>query len=163
ALLIAVLVKLPIFELAGFYRGLRRFVSLPDLQIVFFGNIAASMGFSAAALFLIGPGFPRSVLVLDALVCFVATAFVRFSARIFSEAFRRRAAQTRTGILIYGAGAAGAELVREIHANRNSRYVVRGFLDDDRFKQKAVILGVPVLGTGREAANVVQRLNRRNP
>jgi FlaA1/EpsC-like NDP-sugar epimerase len=163
AVWIAVLVKLPIFEMAGFYRGLRRFVSLPDLQTVFLGNVAASMGFAAAVLFLIGPEFPRSVLVLDAVLCFLATALVRFSARIYGEAFRRRAIQPRTGILIYGAGAAGAELVREIHANRNSRYVVRGFLDDDRFKQKAVILGVPVLGTGREALSVVQRLNRRKP
>jgi FlaA1/EpsC-like NDP-sugar epimerase len=106
---------------------------------------------------------PRSILVLDGLICFVATAFVRFFVRICHEAFREHSGQPRTGILIYGAGAAGAELVREIQSNRCTSYQVKGFLDDDPLKQGAVILGVPVLGTGREASSVVQRLNRRKP
>ncbi len=42
ALLIAILVKLPIFDLVGFYRSLRRFVSIPDLYLVFLGNVAGS-------------------------------------------------------------------------------------------------------------------------
>ena len=94
----------------------------------------------------------------------MATALVRFSDRICSEAsFRERPGQERKGFLIYGAGAAGAELVREIHSNPSTRYSVKGFLDDDPLKQGAVILGVPVLGTGREASSVVRRLNRRQP
>ena len=146
AALIAVLVKLPVFEIGGFYRGLRRFVSIPDLRLVFLGNLAASCGFAAASLFLLGPEVPRSVLVLDAVLCFLMTAFIRFSVRIRNEAFWSGSGQHRTGILIYGAGAAGAELVREIHANRASRYIVRGFLDDDPLKRKAIVLGLPVLG-----------------
>jgi FlaA1/EpsC-like NDP-sugar epimerase len=163
AALIAVLVKLPVFEVAGFYRGLRRFVSIPDLRLVFLGNLAASCGFAAASLFWLGSEVPRSVLVLDAVLCFLMTAFIRFSVRIRNEAFRSGSGLHRTGILIYGAGAAGAELVREIHANRTSRYIVRGFLDDDPLKRKAIVLGVPVLGAGRDAITVVKRLNRRKP
>jgi FlaA1/EpsC-like NDP-sugar epimerase len=163
AALLAVLVKLPIFEIAGFYRGLRRFVSIPDLRLVFMGNVAASCGFAAISLFWLGPQMPKSVLVLDAVLCFVMTAFVRFSVRIRNEAFRADSGQPRTGILIYGAGAAGAELIREIHANRNSRYVVRGFLDDNHLKRKAVVMGVPVVGAGRDALAIVKRLNRRKP
>jgi FlaA1/EpsC-like NDP-sugar epimerase len=163
AALIAVLVKLPVFEIAGFYRGLRRFVSIPDLRLVFLGNLAASCGFAAASLFLLGPEVPRSVLVLDAVLCFLMTAFIRFSVRIRNEAFWSGSGQHRTGILIYGAGAAGAELVREIHANRASRYIVRGFLDDDPLKRKAIVLGLPVLGAGRDAMAVVKRLNRLKP
>jgi FlaA1/EpsC-like NDP-sugar epimerase len=106
---------------------------------------------------------PRSVFIIDAVLCFVATALVRFSVRICNEAFREHSGHERKGILIYGAGAAGAELVREIHSNRCARYSVKGFLDDDPLKQGAVILGVPVLGTGRDAFSVVQRLNRRRP
>ena len=163
AVLIAVVVKLPVFELAGFYRGPRRFVSVPDLQLVFLGNCAAAAGFAAMTIYWIDPPLPRSILVLDGLLCFVATAFVRFWIRICNEALRRRSDQQRTGILIYGAGAAGAELVREIHSNHCSKYTVRGFLDDDPLKQNEVILGIPVLGTGSEAAAIVQRLNRRKP
>ena len=164
ALLIAVLVKLPVFEWAGFYRGLRRFASLPDLHMVFLGNLAGSILFAAMSMLWIGASMPRSVIVIDALVCFVATALVRFSVRIRREAFTRdTSGPERTGILIYGAGSAGAELAREIHSNRSSQYDVKGFLDDDPQKRSALILGAPVLGTGRDAAAVVHDLNRLGP
>jgi FlaA1/EpsC-like NDP-sugar epimerase len=161
ALLIAIVVKLPIFDLIGFYQSLRRFVSIPDLYLVFLGNLAGSVLFVTVSMLWIGPSMPRSVLMIDAILCFVATALVRFSVRICDETFRERPPQERTGILIYGAGAAGAELVREIHSNRCTRYEVMGFLDDDPLKQHARLLGIPVLGSGRQAFSVVQRLNRR--
>ena len=88
ALLIAILVKLPIFDWVGFYRSLRRFASIPDLYLVFLGNVAGSVLFAAVTMFWIGPAMPRSVLVVDAVLCFVATALVRFSVRIRNEAFR---------------------------------------------------------------------------
>ena len=163
ALLIAILVKLPIFDWVGFYRSLRRFASIPDLYLVFLGNVAGSVLFAAVTMFWIGPAMPRSVLVMDAVLCFVGTALVRFSVRIRNEAFREHSGQERTGILIYGAGSAGAELLREIHSNRCTRYEVRGFLDDDPLKQTARIMGIPVLGSGREAYSVVRQLNRFKP
>jgi len=160
-LLLAILVKLPVFDCAGFYKGLRRFVSIPDLYLVFLGNAVGSILLAVIALLWIRPMVPRSVLLMDALICFVATALVRFSVRLSQEAFREHSGNARTGILIYGAGAAGAELVREIHSNGCTHYAVRGFLDDDPLKQGAVILGIPVLGSGRDALSVVERLNRR--
>ena len=164
ALLIALLVKLPIFDWAGFYRGLRRFVSIPELYLVLLGNLAGSVLFAAFAMFWIGPEMPRSIFIIDSVLCFLATALIRFSVRICNEAFfRDHPREERRGILIYGAGAAGAELVHEIHSNRCTRYEVKGFLDDDPLKQGAIVMGVPVLGTGRGAASVVQSLNRRKP
>ena len=47
ALLIAILLKLPIFELFGFYRSLRRFVSIPDLYLVFLGDRAGNAAVGA--------------------------------------------------------------------------------------------------------------------
>jgi FlaA1/EpsC-like NDP-sugar epimerase len=163
ALWLAVLVKLPVFECAGFYRSLRRFVSIPDLYSIFVGNVAGSLLFAGIAMLGVVPEMPRSIIVMDFVICFLATAMVRFSVRICDEAFGERAGQPRTGILIYGAGRAGAELVHEIHSNSSSRYSVKGLLDDDPLKQGAIVRGVPVLGTGREAFSIVQRLNRRRP
>jgi FlaA1/EpsC-like NDP-sugar epimerase len=163
SLLIAILVKLPIFDWVGFYRSLRRFVSIPDLYLVFLGNVGGSVLFAAMSMFWIGPEMPRSVLIIDAVFCFVATALVRFSVRIYNETFRERSGLQRTRILIYGAGAAGAELVREIHSNRCTKYEVTGFLDDDPLKQNARIMGIPVLGSGRQALSVVNQRNRRTP
>ena len=44
--LLAVLIKIPIFDWAGFYRGLRRFVSMPDLHLIFLGNALGSVMFA---------------------------------------------------------------------------------------------------------------------
>jgi len=161
SLLIAILVKLPVFDLLGFYKGLRRFLGIPDLYLVFLSNLAGSVLLIAVSIFWIGPSMVRSVLLIDAVLCFIATALVRFSVRICEETFRDRSKRDRTGILIYGAGAMGAELVREIRSNRCTRYEVKGFLDDDPLKQHARILGIPVLGPGRQAASIVRHSNRR--
>jgi FlaA1/EpsC-like NDP-sugar epimerase len=159
ALLLAILVKMPIFDWTGFYRGLRRFASIPDLYRTFLGNLAGSAAFALISRVWIGSPMPRSIWIIDGLLCFLTTALVRFSVRIRNEAFVTGSGEERTGILVYGAGAAGAELVREIHSSR-SRYEVRGFLDDDPQKEGALILGIPVLGSGRQALSVVRRLNR---
>jgi FlaA1/EpsC-like NDP-sugar epimerase len=161
ALLFAILAKLPVFDCAGLYRGLRRFVSVPDLYSVFLSNVAGSALFAAAAMIWISPEMPRSIIVIDGVICFIATSLVRFSVRLCHEALREYSGQARTGILIYGAGAAGAELVHEIHSKTCKRYSVVGLIDDDPLKQGAIVLGVPVLGTGREAFSILQRLNRR--
>src|SRR5689334_12506864 len=78
ALVIALLVKLPIFDWAGLYRGLRRFVSIPELYIVFLGNLAGSVLFAVLAMLWIGPEMPRSIFVIDAVLCFLVTALIRF-------------------------------------------------------------------------------------
>ena len=164
AIWIALLVKLPVFDVAGFHRGLRQFASIPDLYRVLVGNLAASTLFVIASFTWIGPAMPRSVWVIDGLLCFVVTALVQFSVRIRNEAIpRERSGQKRKGVLIYGAGAAGTELLREIRSTRSTGYEAKGFLDDDPTKRGAQIMGVPVLGTGREALSVVDRLNRRRP
>ena len=164
ALLLAILVKLPVFDWSGFYRGLRRFVSIPDLYVVFLGNVVGSVLFAMISMVWFGTAIPLSVFWIDGIICFLATALVRFSVRIRNEAFSwERADRERTGILVYGAGAAGAELVREIHSKSCTRYRVKGFLDDDPSKQHALIMGVPVLGSGRQAFSVVGRLNHRKP
>jgi FlaA1/EpsC-like NDP-sugar epimerase len=159
---IALLVKALAFNLAGSQRGLPQFASVPDLYRLFLCNLTGSALFAVASRVWLGPVMPRSVWVIDGLVCFLGTALVHFSHRIWNEAFLcELPGQKQKGILIYGAGAAGTELLREIRSSRSTGYIVRGFLDDDLGKRRAMIMGVPVLGSGREAISVVERLNRR--
>jgi FlaA1/EpsC-like NDP-sugar epimerase len=164
ALLLALLVKAPIFELSGFYRGIKRFAGIPDLFRTAAGNLIASALFTAAAGLWIGPAMPRSVLVADAILCLGATTLLRFAVKIRNEAFVKSIhSERRKGVLIYGAGAGGTELLREIRSARSAGYEVKGFLDDDPHKRRVLILGVPVLGCGRDAAALVARMNRRKP
>ncbi|GAG02513.1 unnamed protein product, partial [marine sediment metagenome] len=48
--------------------------------------------------------------------------------------------------LIYGAGGAGEQIIREMQRNKNSNYLPIGFIDDDPAKQRINIHGIKVLG-----------------
>lgn len=151
-------VKLITFRLAGLDRGWGRFVSMDDLSRVGVGNLAAS-GFAAIFIAFLAPrGFPRSIYLIDLLICFLATAGVRALIRIVAEtADQGSQPDFAKRTLIYGAGVAGDILVREIRANRSMPYRVLGFLDDNSGKRGLRIQGLPVIGTGADLANLVRK------
>ena len=64
---------------------------------------------------------------------------------MMGEAAASRSKRSRR-VLIYGAGAGGQLLAREMRANRALGLNPVGFLDDDPAKQLRWILGVPVHG-----------------
>jgi FlaA1/EpsC-like NDP-sugar epimerase len=157
-LALAVAIKTPVFLWGRLDRSLRMHAEARDLGRLLVWNILASALFALAARLWIGRAFPRSVYFIDLLVCFVCCVLARFWALLLPVWTRPRA--PATGILIYGAGAAGATLLHEIHCNHSLNYRVAGFLDDDEHKRGADIAGTEVLGTGRDAAATVARLNR---
>src|SRR5689334_12444308 len=71
---LAVVARSLAFRLAGCDRGGWRYVSVPDVYKLFFANVAGSILWSALAVALIGPGFPRSIYGIDLLLSFLATA-----------------------------------------------------------------------------------------
>ena len=160
---IALIAKMTVFYFLGSDRGWWRFVGIDDVLRIFAANVAASTLFTLATAAVVGRNFPRSVYVIDFLLCFLATCAARFSVRLYHEkVLPAISARNRAkGLLIYGAGAAGLNLVRELRSAPNRNYRIIGFLDDDARKQHATLLGVPVLGRGRDAAKIVDRYRSR--
>ncbi len=153
------LVKIVVFYFSGLQqRWWWRFVGMVDLSRVLAANVLASSAFTVTGLALIGPAFPRSIYCIDFLLCFLLTAGTRFAVPLYQDAIvNGRSNNGGKGIVIYGAGMAGTMLVREIRANPGLGYKLIGFLDDDPNKRDAILMGVPVLGTGRDARRIVQR------
>jgi len=151
-------VKLVTFSLADLDRGWGRFVSIHHLTRLVTGNLAAS-AFATAFIASLAPhGFPRSIYLLDFLLCLLATAGIRIFIRIVAEAtLQGPQLSSAMRTLIYGAGAAGDILMREIRANRSMGYHVVGLLDDDPAKRGLHIQGVPVLGSGADLAGLVRQ------
>lgn len=161
-LLVAMPVKLGVFWLSGLLRSWWRVCGLPDAYRVFAVNVVAAVAFACATWLVIGPDFPRAVYVIDLLLCVLATGFIRFFDRFAREVLWR--SKPKSGfktVLIYGAGAAGATLAREIHANPSLKYDIAGFLDDDRGKTSSWVMGVRVLGTGRLCTQIAENARRR--
>ena len=147
ALPIWVGVKILVFRVAKLDRGWWQYVSVTDLLRLVLGNFVASALSCIAILCIAPPGFPRSIYLLDLMLCFLGTAGLRVIVRMAAEASSHGgngAAEKNT--LIYGAGEAGVTLLREIQRNPKLLYRVRGFLDDRPDKKAVHILGVPVLG-----------------
>ena len=158
---LVLLAKLPVFRLAKLDGGWLRFVSFADLYSLLVANMAGSLLFAAMSLVVIGPTFPRSVYCIDFIVCFLLTSGGRCSVRLYRELRVPGHLAERKGILIYGAGTAGIALLRDLRSDRSLNYHVVGFLDDDPGKQNAVLMGVRVLGCGRDAAKLVTYYQRR--
>jgi FlaA1/EpsC-like NDP-sugar epimerase len=104
--------------------------------------------------------FPRSVYLLDFMVCLLISGGARFAARLWREVSATRK-QGDKPLLIYGCGVAGIALVRETRHNPKLGYHAVGFLDDDPAKKGATLAGLPVLGSGNDAARVVKSFERR--
>src|SRR5262249_32370533 len=150
--------KMGVFVLAGLNRSISRFADTGELSRLFVVNLFASAAFVVALLVAAGERVPLSIYSIDFLVCFLLTEILRLAPGIYSETVvNGRPRNGGKGILIYGAGVAGTMLVREIRNNPSLGYRVAGFLDDDLSKRDAILMGVPVLGTGQDAARIVER------
>jgi len=91
-------------------------------------------------------GFSRAVFALDALLLSVAIVATRGSFQIMSLVAATRNKRSRR-VLVYGAGAFGQTLVREMRANTNWNMNPIVFIDDDPQKAHRWIVGVPVRGS----------------
>jgi FlaA1/EpsC-like NDP-sugar epimerase len=155
ALTISVPIKLVTFLLGGLNTGWWRYAGLSDLARIGLVNIAASVLSAAGITYWIGPQFPRSIHIIDFLICFFLSAGARYSVRLYNETLRVEIASRGKGALIYGAGAAGRTLLREVRSNPSLGLHVLGFIDDNPKLRSVRIMDVPVLGNGREIASIV--------
>src|SRR5947209_806221 len=84
ALAIWLTVKSVVFHLYTVNRGTWRFVSLVDALILFYANLTGSLTAALALRFVAPPGFPRSIYVIDFLLCFLLTTGVRAVVRLLT-------------------------------------------------------------------------------
>jgi len=159
ALAIWLPVKFVVFYAARLDRGFWRYVSAVDLVRISVANVIAS-GVGFLFIHWLAPaGFPRSLYVLDLMVCLFCTCGLRLLARatsrLSSQARSNKEPLKRT--LIYGAGDAGNTLLREIRNNTRLAYRVCGFIDDDPSKTGLHLAGVRVFEGGGMIGALVAR------
>jgi UDP-GlcNAc:undecaprenyl-phosphate/decaprenyl-phosphate GlcNAc-1-phosphate transferase len=141
----------------GLYRGVWRYAGARDAA-----SIVAAVVVSEVLAYLIldatqvwGP-FPRSVFIIDALVCTVLIGASRFWERAFVRGvgtLTGRGDRRRT--LIIGAGRGGRSLLRELRETPGEQVV--GFVDDDQRLSRKRLQGVPVLGGTTEIEGILSR------
>src|SRR5579883_3124266 len=90
---------------------------------------------------------PRSVPLIEGLLAAVLLPGMRIASRFWHEraAHLAHASDARRALVV-GAGEAGTLVARELLRSPEAGLVPVGFLDDDPRKQRASLLGLPVLG-----------------
>jgi UDP-GlcNAc:undecaprenyl-phosphate GlcNAc-1-phosphate transferase len=141
----------------GLYRGVWRYAGARDAA-----SIVAAVVVSEVVAYLIldatqtwGP-FPRSVFIIDALICTVLIGASRFWERAFVRgvsSLTGHAERHRT--LIVGAGRGGRSLLRELRETPGEQVV--GFVDDDPRLSRRRLQGVPVLGDTSEIEQILSK------
>jgi FlaA1/EpsC-like NDP-sugar epimerase len=150
--------KLVVFGVMGLNRFWLRYVSTHDLIRLVGANLAGSVLGGLIVWFAGEPGFPRSIFILDFILCFGLTAMARMLVRISADIlYSRQSKQGKVKAVIYGAGDGGVLLAREIKQNPALSYHVVGFVDDDPAKKGTVIDGVRVFGRGADLTKLVDR------
>jgi FlaA1/EpsC-like NDP-sugar epimerase len=158
-LLIFVIAKGLAFLIYRLHASRWRLVGLFDLYRIMLANITGSI-LACVATAAAGLPIPMSISISDLLFCFLATAGIQVAVRAYWEVFLPNASENdgTRNVLIYGAGAAGLMLGKEIRSNLPLKTRIAGYLDDDASKRGASLLGLPILGSGSDAASIVAKL-----
>jgi len=157
AIAVWVPVKLISFKMLELDKRWARYVSLTDLVRLSLSNIIGS-AVSLVILLIIQSGVPKSVYAIDLLLSITLTAGVRVCVRVAGETLRNRGrTETRKPTLIYGAGNAGAMLLRDLRRDPAAAYNICGFIDDDPSKAGLVLDSVRVLGSGAKLPHIVEK------
>ena len=160
--------SLLIFGFMGLYRRSVRFTSIPDLVAIFSGVTLSTIVKVSALYFHQGLVYSRSIIIIDWFLSLLFIGFSRVLPRLILSlaeyepirtAVYGKARNPAKRILIFGAGHAGENVVREILRNEHFPYKVIGFLDDSPRKWGQVIHGIEVMGN-RQALDRIVRLNQ---
>jgi FlaA1/EpsC-like NDP-sugar epimerase len=149
----APLLFIPVFIRFGLYRAIFRYTGLATMQTLLKAATLYGVLLMALVFITFPAGVPRSVGVLQPIIFLGLISNSRAWARFWLNRGTRRGLGHR--LLIYGAGAAGAQTAAAI-AN-GGEFRLLGFVDGDPAKIGRHINGVPVFGPS-EVASVVERL-----
>lgn len=152
-------IKLAIFYYYGLFSGLWRYLSIDDLWQIIKANTFSTILFALGVIFYHGfMGYPRSVIIIDWLICIALVTSVRFFVRLFRERYKPEYTSGKSRkALIVGAGRAGILTLKECRSNDALSLEIIGFIDDDRQKLGQRIHGLKVLGITKNIPQVVEK------
>jgi FlaA1/EpsC-like NDP-sugar epimerase len=171
ALLIQLSLAIPLqfllLYLMGVYRTIWRYTSIPEILRIIYCFAGTSLILLTGRLLFADSinilAIPFSIIIMDFVLSVVALLGVRITRRIFYEEHQKRKVSPSNkkskNVLLIGAGRAGVRTIAEIKGRGDINLNVKGFIDDDDFKQKSVIHGVKVIGKSPDLPRLVKELS----
>lgn len=152
-----IICKFAAFFATGVYKGMWRYMGLSDVFVFLKASLLGTL-FSLAIVTYVYrfAYFSKGVFLID---WFLTAAFLiasRVSFRTVRE-FTKQRTVTGTRVVIYGAGRGGQVLLREMLNDNSLGVKPIGFVDDDTGKTGKRLYGFPVLGTGVDLEEVIEK------
>jgi UDP-GlcNAc:undecaprenyl-phosphate GlcNAc-1-phosphate transferase len=135
----------------GAYGGVWRYVSLTDIWRLMRGAVLGTTLIFAIGTLTHARELARGALIMDGILFAVAVIASRVGFRVTRTWLAQRTSTgVHTPVLLWGAGDAGANLLRRLQEEPERGLVPVGFIDDDANKMGRRIHGLPVLGSSGE-------------
>jgi len=139
---VAALLVVPVFFRFGLYRAIFRFSGQSALFATGKAVLVYACVLIAVVLWMRWPGVPRSLGVLQPLIFLFLVGSSRALARAWLADEGHTSARQTGRLLIYGAGASGAQTAAALRFSR--QYALLGFVDDDTAKVGRSVNGVQI-------------------
>jgi len=147
-------ISLPLFHWSGMYNSVLRYMGPADVWSVLRGVSLSTLSFVAIIAFAGLSAVPRTTITIYWLMGLLMIGGSRFLVRAWHQQ-HERSRGNQEPVVIYGAGAAGLQLLSSLMTS--SGYIPVAFIDDNTELQGTQVHGVPVYSP-RELDRLVRRL-----
>lgn len=154
------LIKIIVFYYFKLYKSIWEFASIDEMIEVVSSSIVAN-AIVIAYMTLMQARLPRSIYLMVPILDMALIGGVRFSNRAIAR-FKNgipKNIEDYKKILIIGAGAAGAMVIKELRNHNTLRSVPVAIIDDDSKKKGQNINGVPIVGGREDIAKICKNQN----
>ena len=154
---VSIFVTLVVYKLFKLYQSIWTYVGINEIIYTFAGSIVSAI--VSAALTVWKVRMPLSFYLFGWILMFFSTCFVRLSYRLARRLRGRYAGHNtnRHNIMIVGAGAAAAILIKEYRTSGELTDKVRCLIDDNPNKRGRILEGIPVVGDRNDIAENVKK------
>ena len=140
---VIIVITIPVFIRMGMYKAVWRYAGV-DSFLTIVKAVTVSILISVVLIFFLQTyRLPRSIFIIYWFLFLVGAGGMRFSTRIYRHYYTLRSTAGRR-MLIYGAGAAGQMIAKEMRAEPSFGYTPICFVDDDPAKAGMRLHGLPI-------------------
>lgn len=148
------------YYFCNLYNSLWRYASIDELIYIVLASCIGSL-LLFILFHLLHVRLPKTIYILFFILNILLVGGSRFAYRLLRRVkiFYVRDNLARRRVLVIGGGKAGSMMIKEMRNNPQIHKYPVGVIDDDIYKYKRKIHGIPVLGTRKEIQEMVKKKN----
>ena len=156
---IVTVIYIACFYVFKLYESLWSYASIDEFMLVIGGCLAANLA-TIAFVKISGHGFAYGVSIIACAFSIIFIVGFRMSFRIygrFESIMNCNASKIeRKRVMIIGAGAAAAMVIKEMKSSSQSKYMPVAVIDDEVYKKGKNIMGVKVVGSRKDIPSIAK-------